>query len=139
MHEFSLTYAAFLFPAIPLMMLTFGNRWIAISKLIRQMHLDFLDKKKKRSESASKYLTQIKILNLRLQYVKYMQLFSGISFILNLLTILLGINGNNYSKYLFTLALIFFSFALFIFLIEINLSSKALKTHLEDIEEKKKD
>ena len=136
MDKFNLTYAAFLFPAIPLMMLTFGNRWIAISKLIRQMHYDFLDKKKKRSESASKYLTQINILNLRLQYVKYMQLFSGISFILNLLTILLGINGNNYSKYLFSLALIFFSFALFIFLIEINLSSKALKTHLEDIEDK---
>ena len=29
------------------------------------------------------------------------------------------------------------NFALFIFLIEINLSSKALKTHLEDLEEKK--
>ena len=136
MEEFNLTYAAFLFPAIPLMMLTFGNRWIAISKLIRQIHFDFLDKKNKRSESASKYLTQIKILNLRLQYVKYMQLFSGISFILNLFTILLGINGSYSSKYLFALALIFFSFALFIFLIEINLSSKALKTHLEDIEEK---
>ena len=48
MNEFNLTYAAFLFPAIPLMMLTFGNRWIAISKLIRQMHYDFLDKKKKK-------------------------------------------------------------------------------------------
>ncbi len=137
MYEFSLTYAAFLFPAIPLMMLTFGNRWIAISKLIRQMHFDFVDKKKKRSESASKYLAQIKILSLRLQYVKYMQLFSGISFILNLFTILFGITGSNHSQYLFTLALIFFSAALFIFLIEINLSSKALKTHLEDIEEKK--
>jgi len=136
MNEFNLTYAAFLFPAIPLMMLTFGNRWIAISKLIRQMHYDFLNKKKKRSESASKYLAQIKILNQRLQYVKYMQLFSGISFILNLFTILLGIGGNNYSKYLFAFALILFSFALLIFLIEINLSSKALKTHLEDIGDK---
>ncbi len=136
MNEFNLTYAAFLFPAIPLMMLTFGNRWISISKLIRQMHYDFLDKKKKRSESASKYLAQIRILNQRLHYVKYMQLFSGTSFILNLFTILLGMSGNNYSKYLFALALIFFSIALFIFLIEINLSSKALKTHLEDIEYK---
>ena len=65
MVNFKLTYAAFLFPAIPLMMLTFGNRWIAISKLIRQMHSDFLDKKKNRSESADKYLTQIKILSLK--------------------------------------------------------------------------
>ena len=136
MNSFDLTYAAFLFPAIPLMMLTFGNRWIAISKLIRQMHKDLIDKRKQQSKSAPKYLVQIKILSLRLKYVKYMQLFSGISFILNLFTILLGIGGNNYSKYLFAFALILFSFALFIFLIEINLSSKALKTHLEDIGDK---
>ena len=45
MKNFNLTYAAFLFPAIPLMMLTFGNRWIAISKLIRQMHSDFIKRK----------------------------------------------------------------------------------------------
>ena len=137
MVNFKLTYAAFLFPAIPLMMLTFGNRWIAISKLIRQMHSDFLDKKKNRSESADKYLTQIKILSLRLNYVKYMQLLSGLAFILNLLTILLGMIGFLYASFIFALALLLFSAALLIFIIEINLSSFALKTHLEDLEDKK--
>ena len=75
MKSFNLTYAEFLFPAIPLMMLTFGNRWIAISKLIRQMHKHLIDKRKQQSKSAPKYLVQIKILSLRLKYVKYMQLF----------------------------------------------------------------
>ena len=138
MKNFNLTYAAFLFPAIPLMMLTFGNRWIAISKLIRQMHSDFIDKRKQQSRSAPKYLVQIKILSLRLKYVKYMQLFSGLAFIVNLLTILFGMIGSTIAPYLFALALVIFSTALFIFLIEINLSSHALKTHLEDLEEKKK-
>ena len=138
MKNFELTFAAFLFPAIPLMMLTFGNRWIAISKLIRQMHSDFLHKKSVRSESATKYLTQIKILNTRLKYVKYMQLFSAIAFILNLLTILFGIYYPPITSYLFSFALILFSYALLIFVIEINLSSNALKTHLEDIGEKKR-
>ena len=137
MKSFDLTYAAFLFPAIPLMMLTFGNRWIAISKLIRQMHKDLIDKRKQ-SKSAPKYLVQIKILSLRLKYVKYMQLFSGIAFIINLLTILFGIIGSIIAPYLFAMAILIFSIALFIFLIEINLSSHALKTHLEDLEEKKK-
>ena len=137
MNSFDLTYAAFLFPAIPLMMLTFGNRWIAISKLIRQMHRDLTDKQKQQSKSASKYLVQIKILSLRLKYVKYMQLFSGIAFIINLLTILFGMIGSIIAPYLFAMALLIFSVALFIFLIEINLSSHALKTHLEDLEEKK--
>ena len=136
MKNFNLTYAAFLFPAIPLMMLTFGNRWIAISKLIRQMHSDFLDKRKQQSRSAPKYLVQIKILSLRLKYVKYMQLFSGIAFIINLLTILCGMIGSTITPYLFAMALLIFSTALIIFLIEINLSSQALKTHLEDLEDK---
>ena len=138
MKNFNLTYAAFLFPAIPLMMLTFGNRWIAISKLIRQMHKDFIDKQQQQSRSAPKYLVQIKILSLRLKYVKYMQLFSGLAFIVNLLTILFGMIGSIVAPYFFALALIIFATALVIFLIEINLSSYALKTHLEDFEDKKK-
>ena len=104
MENFKLTYAAFLFPAIPLMMLTFGNRWIAISKLIRQMHSDFMDKKS-RSESAEKYLTQIKILSLRLNYVKYMQLLSGLAFILNLFTILFGMMGFEYAVFFILLGI----------------------------------
>ena len=137
MKSFNLTYAAFLFPAIPLMMLTFGNRWIAISKLIRQMHKDLIDKRKQQSKSAPKYVVQIKILSLRLKYVKYMQLFSGLAFIINLLTILFGMIGSTIAPYLFAMALVIFSTALIIFLIEINLSSRALKTHLEDLEDKK--
>lgn len=31
-------YPLFLFPAIPLMMTTFGNRWISLSALIRRTH-----------------------------------------------------------------------------------------------------
>ena len=137
MKSFDLTYAAFLFPAIPLMMLTFGNRWIAISKLIRQMHKDLIDKRKQQSTSAPKYVVQIQILSLRLKYVKFMQLFSGIAFIINLLTILIGMTESTIAPYLFAMALLLFSTALFIFLIEINLSSHALRTHLEDLEEKK--
>ena len=138
MKNFNLTYAAFLFPAIPLMMLTFGNRWIAISKLIRQMHKDFIDDKRKhQSRLVPKYLVQIKILSLRLKYVKYMQLFSALAFIVNLLTILLGMIGSIVTSYFFALALVIFATALVIFLVEINLSSHALKTHLEDFEDKK--
>ena len=137
MEVFQLTYAAFLFPAIPLMMLTFGNRWIAISKLIRQMHADLLNNKYSKKESKENYLTQIKILSLRLEYVKYMQLLSGLAFIFNLLTIFLGIYGDEIAIYFFSIALILFSLALCVFIVEINLSSRALKTHLKDIELRK--
>ena len=65
-----------------------------------------------------------------------MQLFSGIAFIINLLTILFGMIGSIMAPYLFAMAILIFSTALIIFLIEIFLSSQALKTHLEDLEDK---
>ncbi|MFL2676549.1 MAG: DUF2721 domain-containing protein [Alphaproteobacteria bacterium] len=133
-HNFQLTYAAFLFPAIPLMMISFNNRYSSLSRLIRKIHDEFINKKiSKRDKSAMRYLAQIDILNKRLMYVKLMQLFSGFSFFFNLITILVGIFNINRSVIFFIVALGFFSVAIIVFLIEIHLSSKALKTHLEDL------
>ena len=136
MHNFQLTYAAFLFPAIPLMMISFNNRYSSLSRLIRKIHDEFINKKiSKRDKSAMRYLAQIDILNKRLMYVKLMQLFSGFSFFFNLITILVGIFNINRSVIFFLVALGFFSVAIIVFLIEIHLSSKALKTHLEDLKD----
>ena len=135
-HNFQLTYAAFLFPAIPLMMISFNNRYSSLSRLIRKIHDEFINKKiSKRDKSAMRYLAQIDILNKRLMYVKLMQLFSGFSFFFNLTTILVGIFNINRSVIFFLVALGFFSVAIIVFLIEIHLSSKALKTHLEDLKD----
>jgi len=135
-HNFQLTYAAFLFPAIPLMMISFNNRYSSLSRLIRKIHDEFINKKiSKRDKSAMRYLAQIDILNKRLMYVKLMQLFSGFSFFFNLITILVGIFNINQSVIFFLVALGFFSLAIIVFLIEIHLSSKALKTHLEDLKD----
>ena len=136
MHNFQLTYAAFLFPAIPLMMISFGNRYTSLSKLIRKIHDEFINKKiSPNDKSASRYFAQIQILNKRLKYVKLMQFFSGISFFLNLFTILVGIYFLDISLILFITALFFFALAICVFLIEINISTKALRTHLEDLED----
>ena len=136
MHNFQLTYAAFLFPAIPLMMISFGNRYTSLSKLIRKIHDEFINKKiSPNDKSASRYFAQIQILNKRLRYVKLMQFFSGISFFLNLNTILVGIYFLDISLILFITALFFFALAICVFLIEINISTKALRTHLEDLED----
>ena len=136
MHNFQLTYAAFLFPAIPLMMISFGNRYTSLSKLIRKIHDEFINKKiSPNDKSASRYFARIHILNKRLRYVKLMQFFSGISFFLNLITILVGIYFLDISLILFITALFFFALAICVFLIEINISTKALRTHLEDLED----
>ena len=136
MHNFQLTYAAFLFPAIPLMMISFGNRYTSLSKLIRKIHDEFINKKiSPNDKSASRYFAQIQILNKRLRYVKLMQFFSEISFFLNLITILVGIYFLDISLILFITALFFFALAICVFIVEINISTKALRAHLEDLED----
>ena len=135
MYNFKLTYAAFLFPAIPLMMISFGNRYTSLSRLIRKIYDEFINKKISiNDKSATRYFAQIQILNKRLFYVKLMQIFSGLSFFFNLLTILIGIYDLKSSLLIFIVALFFFSIAIIVFLFEIHLSSKALKTHIQDLE-----
>tara|TARA_B100000524_G_scaffold104741_1_gene50553 strand:- start:297 stop:713 length:417 start_codon:yes stop_codon:yes gene_type:complete len=137
MTGFNLTYAALLFPAIPLMMISFGNRYSSLSLLIRKIHDEFINKKiSSNDKSAKRYLSQVKVLNLRLKYVQYIQTLSGFSFLFNLLTILFGIfNFMIISVFLFVLAISIFCIAMILFVIEIQLASKALKTHIEDLEE----
>ena len=135
--NFNLTYAALLFPAIPLMMISFGNRYATLSNLIRKIHDELINKKiSSKDKSAKRYLAQVDILNRRLSYVLYVQTLSGCAFIFNLLSILFGIFSSFLlSVIFFILALGIFSMAMLLFLIELRLAGKALKTHLEDLEE----
>ena len=137
MESFQFTYLAFLFTAIPLTMLTFRNVWISLSSIIRKEHAEFEDKKLNLSNSSKdEYLAPTEVLNKRLNYVKFTQLFSGISFLLNLLTIITGMFSNKIGLFLYVIVLLSFCFAILIFLLEIQISSSALKMHLEDLEKK---
>ena len=79
---------AILFPAIPLMMVNFGNRYNSLSSLIRKIHDEFINKKiSPKDKSAKRYLAQIQILRQRLILNRFMQTLSSLSFILNLLSI----------------------------------------------------
>ena len=79
---------AILFPAIPLMMANFGNRYNSLSLLIRKIHDEFINKKISiNDKSAKRYLAQIKILRQRLILNRFMQTLSALSFIINLLSI----------------------------------------------------
>ena len=135
-NNFDLSYAAFLFPAIPLMMISFGNRYSSLSKLIRRIYDEFINKKIQASDkSAKRYLSQVKILSLRLRYIQFAQTLSGIAFLFNLLTIFVGILDLILLSIIFFLfALTFFCFALIFFILEIKLASRALKTHINDLE-----
>ena len=51
---------AALFPAIPLMMISFGNRYMSMASLIRKIHDEVIAKKLTRKDKATnRYLKQI--------------------------------------------------------------------------------
>ena len=85
MSNLNFWYPALLFPAIPLMMISFGNRYSTLAALIRSIHDSIIVNN---STLLSKsYLDQLRVLTTRLQMVRFMQTLSAISFLSNLLTI----------------------------------------------------
>ena len=66
------TVAALMFPAIPLMMTMYSNRFHTLSALIRQLHDKFTFEKKVPPELEK----QLHVLNKRTNYLKYVMGFS---------------------------------------------------------------
>ena len=78
MNNFSTLYPALLFPAIPLMMISFGNRYTSLAALIRKIH-DLIVVNHLSRKNAKHYLDQIKILTQRLALVRASQSLSGLN------------------------------------------------------------
>ena len=79
------TVAALMFPAIPLMMTMYSNRFHTLSALIRQLHDKFTFEKKVPPELEK----QLHVLNKRTNFLKYVMGFSSFGFLFNMLTVLL--------------------------------------------------
>ena len=127
-------FIAIMFPAIPLMMSVFSNRFHTLSGLIRSMH----DKYIYNNYSPSNIRKQFSILESRVKLLKRAQIFMGLSFIFNMLAVLfLFLQQNNFAQFVFIFCLFSIICALIIYLYEITLSSKALNFHLSDLDTKK--
>ena len=127
---------AILFPAIPLMMVNFGNRYNSLSSLIRKIHDEFINKKiSPKDKSAKRYLAQIQILRQRLILNRFMQTLSSLSFILNLLSIYFAFKYSIFFINTFLIAVLLFGVSILIFIYELQIAAKALDKHLEDLED----
>jgi hypothetical protein len=132
MEDLNFWYPALLFPAIPLMMIVFGNRYSSLSKLIRDLH----DRVIQEDKAKGKFTEQIELLTDRLFLVKSMQTLAGLAFIANLLTIFfryLDIPSVAFS--FFGVATILLSASILLFVIEIQKSSSALSKHISDLKD----
>ena len=127
---------AILFPAIPLMMVNFGNRYNSLSTLIRKIHDELINKKiSKKDKSAMRYLAQIKILQQRLILNRLIQTIAAVSFLVNLISIVFGFKYQTYFINTFLLAVLLFSISIILYIYELQISAQALDKHLEDLEE----
>ena len=135
MNNFYTLYPALLFPAIPLMMISFGNRYTSLAALIRKIH-DLIVVNHLSRKNAKHYLDQIKILTQRLALVRASQSLSGVSFILNLLSIFCSyIEKYEIALNFFGFGVLVFALAILTFIYEIQLSTRALSKHLEDLKD----
>ncbi len=130
------TVAALMFPAIPLMMTMYSNRFHTLSALIRQLHDKFTFEKKIPPELEK----QLHVLNKRTNYLKYVMGFSSFGFLFNMLTVLLlYLNLTFYARLSFALCCVCMIISIFLFLQEVRMSNEALKYHLSDMDSMKKD
>ena len=130
------TVSALMFPAIPLMMTMYSNRFHTLSGLIRNLHDQLTFEKKAPPELEN----QLYVLNNRTNLLKYTMGFAAFGFLFNMTTVLLLYLGSlNFARLNFAACCICMIVSIFLFLQEIRLSNKALKFHLSDMESMKRD
>jgi hypothetical protein len=129
--ELELSTPALLFSAITLLMLAYTNRFLAIASLIRNLHNIHL-----KSPDQIMIINQIKNLKSRLNMIKNMQVFGVLSFLLCVVCMFLIYQAFSLAaNIVFMLSMVALLISLFISLIEIQISTKALNIELSDMED----
>ena len=116
------TVVALMFPAIPLLMNVYGNRFHTLSDLIRKIHDEYVWEK------------QLINLNGRVKLLKYTVAFASFGFLLNMLTVFALYFGRIFeARVIFGTCCMTMIISVLFFLREIQISTKALKLHLSDM------
>ncbi len=126
-----ITTPALLFPAITLLLLAFTNRFVALANLARGLRVRY-----KESEDVNKtILGQIKNLKVRLLLIRNMQALGIASFFCCVLCMVLMYLGKQViAEYIFGTSLFLLLGSLLLSFIETQISTRAIKLELEDLE-----
>ena len=130
LEALTLTTPALLFSAISLIMLAYTNRFLAYAAVIRNLSEKYAEKKE------ASLIRQINNLKLRLNLTRYMQISGITSLLLCVLTMfLIYIEYKVIAVWVFGFGLLLLIVSLAFLIWEIQISAKALKHHLSDIED----
>ena len=116
------TVTALMFPAIPLLMSVYGNRFHTLSDLIRKIHDEYVWEK------------QLINLNGRVRWMKYTLACASFGFLFNMLTVLaLYLDRIFVARVIFGSCCVAMIFSVIFFIRDIHLSTESLKLHLSDM------
>ena len=128
--ELSVNIPALLFPAICLIMLAYTNRFLALSNRVRVLH-----DKYHQQEQRHIIFGQIKNLKYRIKLIQNMQTSGVATLLLSIVCMFfIFIDYQSIAKIVFGISLLTFSISIFLSLIEIRLSTRAIELELSDME-----
>ncbi len=124
------TVTALMFPAIPLLMSVYGNRFHTLSNLIRKIHDEYVWEK----HIPPEWEKQLKNLNGRVKWLKYTLGFASFGFLFNMLTVFaLYLDMIFVARIIFGSCCLAMIISVLFFIRDIHLSTETLKLHLSDM------
>ena len=125
------TVTALMFPAIPLIMSVYSNRFHTLSSLIRKIHDEFVFEK----HTPPEWKAQLMNLYNRIVVIKYSIMFAAFGFLFNMLTVFaLYLESLIIARFIFGSRCLSMMISIVFFIREIQISTKALKLHLSDMD-----
>ena len=127
------TVTALMFPAIPLLMNIYSNRFHSLSKLIRELHDEHVYENHVPAEWKKQFIN----LSGRIVLLRWTIMFAAFGFLFNMLTVLgLYLNEIFIARVIFGSCCLSMIISIMFFIREIHISTNALKLHMSDMDVK---
>ena len=127
------TVTALMFPAIPLLMGVYSNRFHTLSRLIRELHDEHVYEK----HIPAEWKTQFINLSRRISILRWTIMFAAFGFLFNMLTVFaLYLNELFLARVIFGSCCLSMIISIIFFIREIQISTNALNLHMSDMDVK---
>ena len=127
------TVTALMFPAIPLLMGVYSNRFHTLSRLIRELHDEHVYEKHNPAEWKKQFIN----LSRRISKLRWTIMFAAFGFLFNMLTVFaLYLNELFLARVIFGSCCLSMIISIIFFIREIQISTNALNLHMSDMDVK---
>ena len=127
------TVTALMFPAIPLLMGVYSNRFHTLSRLIRELHDEHVYEKHIPAEWKKQFIN----LSRRISILRWTIMFAAFGFLFNMLTVFaLYLNELFLARVIFGSCCLSMIISIIFFIREIQISTNALNLHMSDMDVK---